>query len=132
MLINVERFDSLEAAQSYALRAVDEAAEQTRGRYLSSGSGQAMEYEEAHRQAVAYQNDPDESYPMLEADVEAGLAETVADAADLVLQRRGEWESIGKAIRSARLQAKREIREATTQAGVAQIREQARGSLAAL
>ena len=132
MLVKVERFESLEAAQSYALRAVDEAAEQTRGRYLSSGSGQAMEYEEAHRQAVAFQSDPSVAYPMLEADVEAGLAPTVAEAAALVMQRRGEWEVLGKLIRSTRLKAKREIREVTTQREVAQIREQARDFLATL
>ena len=132
MLVKVERFDTLEAAQSYALRAVDEAAEQTRGRYLSSGSGQAMEYEEAHRQALAYQGDPAATYPMLEAGVEAGLAPSVADAAALVLQRRDEWQAIGKTIRSIRLRAKREIREATTQREVAQIRERATRDLGAL
>lgn len=132
MRIKVSLFDSLKEAQFYALGVVDEKAGQARARYLSSGYGQEMEYQEAYRQAVEFQNNPTKTYLMLEADVDAGIVSTVADAANLVLQRRQEWERVGKLIRSIRLKAKREIREATTQRRVAEIREVAVQDLAAL
>ena len=132
MRIKVSRFESAEAAQADAQRRVDDAAEQARTKHLTPGSGQVMEYEEAHRQALAFEHDPTDDYPMLQADVDAGLAENVAQAAQTIIAMRQQWEQVGQQIRTIRLKAKREIRESDDPAEIAQIRERAVEALAGI
>ena len=122
MQIKVSPFGSLAEAQRHAMGAIDEAAESARLRYLSPGAGQSMEYEEAYRQARLHQLDPNGEYPMLAADVAAGLTESVADAASVVLEKRKAWEVVGQRIRELRLCAKRRVREASTTTEVVRIR----------
>ena len=132
MRIKVSRFGSLLDAQTDACSRVDTVAEQVRLKYLTPGSGQAMEYEEAYRQALEFVSNPSGHYSMLEADVEAGLCETVEEAASAVIAMRQKWEQAGQTIRQIRLCAKRRIREATDTATVVRIREQAIAELQAV
>ena len=125
MRVKVRRFISADEAQSFAFRRIDAAAEKARARYVTQGSGQAMEYEEAYRQAEAHRADPSGAYPMLQADVDAGLAENVAQAAQTIIAMRQQWERVGTQIRAIRLKAKREIRGANDPAEIARIRESA-------
>jgi hypothetical protein len=107
---------------------IDAAAEQVRARYITPGAGQAMEYEEATRQAraaLAVGVEPEAgAYPMLDADVQAGTinpgtGEPVASvlaAAGVVVAMRQQYEVIGADIRRLRLAAKAAVRAAATQA----------------
>lgn len=132
MKVEVARFEDLNAAKTAAKRAIDDAAELTRRRYLTPGAGQAMEYEAVVREAERRLAGKPGAYPMLQSDVDAGLASDLDDAATLVMQRRSQWETVGAAIRSLRLARKRDLDGANTQAMVAQIREQAKAELDAL
>ncbi|MCG5512868.1 hypothetical protein [Ectothiorhodospira shaposhnikovii] len=133
MLIRVSKFHSSDEAILFAIEKIDAAAEQARLKYLTPGSGQAMEYEEAHRQALEFISNPRSGhYPMLEADVEAGLCETVEQAASTVIAMRQQWEQVGQAIRRIRLEAKRRIRESGDPAEIARIREEAVSLLSGL
>ena len=132
MKVEVLRFSDLAAAQAHAKQRIDEAAESARTKYITPGSGQAMEYEAAAREAERFIADQPGPYPMLQADVDAGLASDLWAAAQLVLGMRGAWEPVGAEIRRVRLQAKREVDQAATQAQVAQIRDAALSALAQL
>lgn len=116
----------LERAKTEAKRAIDEAAESARGRYLSPGSGQALEYEAAAREADLFlRSGPGgrAHFPMLQADVDAGLAPDLRTAAEKVAAARDLWEGVGAMIRKWRLEAKRQIEVASTHAQVTQIRD---------
>lgn len=105
---------------------VDREAEETRLRFVTGGAGQVLEYQEAIAQARAYQSNPAGSYPMLQADVDAGTIDprtglpvsTLAEAADLIIWTSGQWQVAGAAIRAARLAAKVAI---STAANIAEI-----------
>jgi hypothetical protein len=131
----VSRFAGLAEAQAYAMRIVDEAAERARLRYITPGAGQAMEYEAAQREAEAFLRNGAGArpvYPMLQADVDAGLAPDLQTAAAQVVAARGQWEAAGAIIRRHRLEAKRLIAEASAQREVAERRETAVATLAQL
>lgn len=104
---------------------VDARAEALRQALLSPGSGQAMEYQEVHRQALAALDAPAAAtapaYPMLAAtigidtDPETGaLATDVLGVARAAVAAYDGWVEAGAAIRAVRLGAKAEIRAATT------------------
>lgn len=132
MKVEVARFTTLAESQAHARRKVDEAAEAVRIRYLTPGSGQALEYEAAHREAERRLQGIAGTYPMLQADVDAGLAVDLDDAATLVVQTRAQWETLGAVIRTIRLGAKHQIGQAQTQADVAQLRDGAIAQLESL
>lgn len=123
MKIDLNRFDSLEDAMDDALRTIDEVAGEARSAYISSGAGQDLEYESVFREARSFHDDPSGEYPLLEASVEVGEADTIQQAADLVLSRSQDWKQIGKKIRIARLKAKREVLSAQTQRDVTRARD---------
>lgn len=130
MLVEVERFASLAAAQAHARAAIDQAAEDARGRYITPGSGQAMEYLESYQQAKAKLADPASVAPMVAADVAAGTKNPLtalpvqdeAEAANVIVFMYEQWLQIGSVIRQLRLGGKAQVNSATTQAEVAQIR----------
>lgn len=132
MLVEVRKFASLVAARADAKRQIDEAAEKTRLKYITPGSGQAMEYEAAAKEAERYVEGKPGTYRMLQADVDAGLSADLVVAAASVLGMRAQFDVVGSAIRTVRLSAKRQVDEAATQAEIAQLREAAVASLAAL
>lgn len=132
MKVEVSRFATVEDARAAAKRTIDEAAEEARQRYLTPGAGQALEYEAVYAEALRYVAAKAGPYPMLQADVDAGTAEDLAEAAAVVITTRQEWEQAGAIIRSLRLAGKRQIDEAETQADVAQIRKQVIAQLADL
>lgn len=122
MQIKVEKYENLDKAKMDAERLIDEAAEKIRLEYVTPGSGQAMEYEAASREALEYIGNPEGSFPMLQADVSAGLSPDISTAASAILAMKSQFESVGAIIRTRRLLHKRLIREATTQKEVAQRR----------
>jgi hypothetical protein len=130
--IEVHRHSQLSDAKEYAKRVIDEAAEAARLRYLTAGSGQALEYEAAAKEAERYVEGEPGAYPMLQADVDAGLSADLAAAAASVLYMRAQFGLVGATVRSVRLGAKCQVDQATTQAQVAQLREAAVATLAAL
>ena len=106
---------------------IDAEAEAVRQRFITPGAGQAMEYQEAVNQARAYLADPTGSYPMVQADVDAGTidpripgpVETLAEAADLILFMYDRWLEVGSAIRQIRLTAKASVEAAPNIAAMA-------------
>lgn len=99
---------------------IDREAEEARQRYITSGAGQAMEYQEASKEAARYVASAGVGiYPMLQASVDSGEATDLAAAAALVANRESLWAAIGSNIRRLRLTAKRAVDAATT---VAEIR----------
>jgi hypothetical protein len=90
------------------------------------GNYQPDEYERARDQAEAYQAGTITSSAALQADVDAGTIDPrtgspvadQAEAADLILYMRDQWMAILDDIRARRLKAKRDIEQATDEAGV--------------
>jgi hypothetical protein len=103
---------------------IDEAAERERLKYITPGSGQALEYQQAAAEATILlaaiasdpQHEPDpDDYPMLMASI--GLdGETLMVVATTVATMHRQWQAVGSAIRSARLAAKKAIDEAPDEA----------------
>lgn len=91
-----------------------------------------MEYQYAAAEAQAQQAGEPGPFPMLQADVDAGMAVDIPGAAELVLTTRSSWEIVGAGIRSIRLRAKRQVDLASTQAQVAVIRNAAVAELKAI
>jgi hypothetical protein len=130
--IEVHRHPQLNDAKEHAKRTIDEAAEAARARYLTPGSGQALEYEAAHSEAQRFLSGGDGPFLMLQADVDAGLAPSLTHAAMLVAGMRQAWEHIGSGIRTIRLSGKAQVSAATTHAQVVEIREQTVSALSAI
>ena len=112
---------ALEALKETLRRGVDAAAEQTRLRYITPGTGQAMVYlakEEEARAVLALQVPPTAGeYPLLEADVGIGAAESVVAAAQTVVTLAAQWRMVAAAIETTRLGAKAAITAAKNEAG---------------
>ena len=110
----------LAATKEAALVQIDTAAEAERGKYITSGSGQAMVYQQKQAEALAFLSEAEGPFPHLEAEV--GItAPTVRDVAETVLAMETQWVQISAAIESTRLAAKAVIRTCTTAAEVEQI-----------
>lgn len=122
MKIEVHRFPTLDAARQDAARQVDEAAEAARLRYITPGAGQAMEYEAAASEAAQHAAGAPGPWPMLQAEVDAGLSADLAGAAQAVASARAAWSVIGAEIRRIRLAGKFAILNADTYAAVVQAR----------
>lgn len=105
----------LETVKAEAKATIDHDAEQARLKYITAGSGQALEYQEVADEAARYQEAGGlGSYPMLQASVDAGEVANLAAAAALVLQREAAWATAGSTIRRLRIAAKLAISAATT------------------
>lgn len=98
-----------------ALKAkIDAAAEVERGKYITTGAGQAMTYQQKASEAVMLEDDPapdPAAYPLLSAEVGITAA-TLADVGTTVRAAHGQWILIGAAIEGIRLGAKKAIDEA--------------------
>jgi hypothetical protein len=110
MRVDVSPFKGLEDARDYAIAAIDSAAEQARLKYITPGSGQAMEYQQAIQEAKEFLSDSSGSFPMLEATVSAGVADDKTQAANQILENESFAKSTGAVIRRIRLAAKHKIR----------------------
>lgn len=107
-------YDPLADTKTRYCEKVDLAAEAARARFITMGSGQALEYQAAAVEARAFQVNAEGAFPLLQASVDAGEVETLAAAAELVLARESAWMTIGAEIRRARLAAKLAIKAAAT------------------
>lgn len=111
-------YDSL---KTVAKNSVDAAAERARLRYITSGSGQALVYQEKGEQASAYVTAgyPADTtgYPFIEAEINA-TGKTKEAAADDILTQRTAWISLGATIEQERLSGKKSIDDATDKAGI--------------
>lgn len=105
---------------------VDTAAEAARLKYITPGSGQALEYQAVTEEARRYQSDPAPiamNYPALSASLgidrnptSGAIAATLAEVAAGVLYMQAQWSAVGSAIRHTRLKTKADIDAATTEA----------------
>ncbi|MCX7373030.1 MAG: hypothetical protein NTW56_11475 [Alphaproteobacteria bacterium] len=111
---------ALDALKETLRRGVDAAAEQARLRYITPGTGQAMVYlakEEEARAVLALQGPSVAGqYPLLEADVSIGAAESVVVAAQTVVALAAQWRRVAAAIETTRLGAKAAITKAKDEA----------------
>ncbi len=116
-------------ARAAMRRKIDQQAEAMRQHHVTSAPGQVMEYDEAFREAQAVAALPPEEpiapgrFPFLDADIlvtdlpGAGRkAETVREAAAVVLGARDLWQKAGATIRARRLAARSAIASAATDA----------------
>lgn len=95
-----------------ALKAqVDAIAETERLKYITSGNGQAMTYQQKVQEAqdFAAADDPDPaSFPILSAEI--GITgPSLADVAETILSAYQQWKQIGASIEAVRLGGKRDI-----------------------
>lgn len=123
--LTVSRFKDLDETRAHYLGTVDNEAERLRMQYLTPGNGQAMTYEEKHRQALAGGG------PMITAEAEA-LEVTEQEVIDSVIAARALWEQVGSQIEAARLKAKRDIRAAGTPAEMHQVVKQITDTMGAI
>lgn len=115
---------NLDPLKSVLCATIDAQAEKFRQRWITDGTGQAMEYQRAREQADAYLIDPNGAGPFtaLQADVNAGTVDprtgnpvtTLGEAASTILFMFATVGAIGDAIRDARLTSKTAIRLSTT------------------
>lgn len=121
--------NGLALKQAVACEMIDRDAGRARTRWSAAYPFQDEEYRLAATEAEAYVADPETgSFGTLQADVDAGTVdprttEAVADlaeAADLVLFKRGLYETALTDIRSLRLGAKAAAKSATTEAEIRQ------------
>lgn len=121
----VASFDVLESVKKTMSRRVDDDAEQVRNRYLTPGAGMALTYQEKFAQAQAVMNlgretanalselDREAQFPTLAASV--GIeAPTLADAANLVLERYAAFARLSFHIERQRLAGKSAIQAAAS------------------
>jgi hypothetical protein len=107
--------------------AVDEHAELLRTQVATQFAGQYEEYDEAYSEALEVaQLGPNvvianEDYPYVAADIGVTYSEslgrevqTIREAADLIISTRIIWHDFGASLRVARLAAKKNIRNAST------------------
>jgi hypothetical protein len=104
-----------------AMERVDKDAERARMRFLTSGAGQMIEYQETEADARAYLNDPTipiESLPFLKAEVDAldetGVQATALAVAESIADTAAGWRQIGADIKRLRRTAKLAIESAST------------------
>lgn len=118
----------LEAVRAWAVARIDREAEAARMRFLTAGSGQALEYERTRAEAALAATLPDEqltaaAFPWLEAErvamASAGVAVTLRDVEQAVNAQSGDWNAVGSSIKALRRGAKLRVDAATE---VAQIR----------
>ena len=90
---------------------VDAIAEAERLKYITSGNGQAMTYQQKVQEAQDYlaADDPDPaSFPILSAEIGV-TASSIEEVADTILAAYQQWKQIGAAIEAIRLGGKRDV-----------------------
>lgn len=103
-----------------AAEAVDAAAEVARRRFITIGSGQAMEYMATEAEARDFSAGGEGPWPFLEAERDALPGDaTLAEVAASVLLQVAAWQMVGAEIKRLRRAAKMEIESAITSAEVA-------------
>src|SRR5690625_69854 len=107
--LTVKQFADRSSAERHFIEEVDRLTEASRLRYITPGVGQAMTYEQKHREALAGDG------PLLQAEAEA-LDKTVAEVASEVLAAHAAWQVAGAHIEALRLKAKQDVRGANTAA----------------
>ncbi len=108
--------EEIAALEAHLLDQIDREAGAFRQRFITSVPGQAQTYVEKEREALAYQSDPEGSYPFLTAEAVA-TGSTVAAVAALVAGTAAAWRQLGAAIEGRRMGAKQAVKSATTWAG---------------
>lgn len=108
--------DEIAALEEMLLRQIDHDAGQFRLRFITDVPGQAQTYTEKEAEALAYQNNPDGSYPIIEAEA-AASGMSVADVAAIVISTAAQWRVLGAAIEGQRMGAKRAVQAAETYSG---------------
>lgn len=103
----------LDGVKAELCRRVDRDAERERLKHITPGDGQALEYAYAVSEALAFQSGQAGEYPLLQASVTAGEANSISDAAALVMNKNQSWRLIGAKIREKRLSTKRSIDTST-------------------
>lgn len=127
--IEIWSYEFIPAARENMLIAIDEFAEELRTRLATQFAGQYQEYDEVYKEALEVVALPEQQviptgqYPFLDADIGVTFSptldrnvETVREAANLVVLTRNEWKRLGATIRTNRLKAKKDVKEAATDA----------------
>jgi len=120
-------YSFIPAARENMLDGVDECAEEARQKLATKYAGQYAEYNEVYAEALEVkslstsQTITTGTYPYLDADIGVTfsplvnrIVNTVREAADLVVVTRDLWRTDGAQIRTARLDAKKKIKDAAT------------------
>jgi hypothetical protein len=98
-----------------AKTAVSVGAEQARGKYITTGSGKAMSYQQVAAEAVRYvATNGTGAYPFLQARVTSGRYADLAAAATGTLAIEQQWATVGSSIDMLEDKAKMSIDAATT------------------
>lgn len=105
----------LATVKAEAKTAVSVGAEQARGKYITTGSGKAMSYQQVASEAVRYvATSGAGAYPFLQARVTSGRYADLAAAATGTLAIEQQWATIGSSIDMLEDKAKLAIDAATT------------------
>jgi|GEM_PF-1261505 len=113
--LSVRKFECQDAAIADHCLKVDQAAEEARSRFLTSGTGQAMAYQSKFEDASRFLANEAGAFPWLGAEAEI-RDKTMREVATVIVETRKKWDMIGSTIEIHRLQAKQAIRDAKTPA----------------
>lgn len=113
---------AIEVSRAEGIVMVDTLAENARLRFITNGSGQALEYQATFDEAIAANAAPDPldpaNYPWLAseqtAQQQAGLNPSLRDVINQVMGQRDAWVAAGAAIKEIRRSAKLRIDLANT------------------
>jgi hypothetical protein len=122
-------YSFIPSARDNMISGIDEHAEKIRTNLATQYPGQYEEYVEAYNQALEVAQLPIEqeilpgTYVYLDADVGVTYSETlgrvvenVREASELIIETRTRWKMLGGGIRIKRLETKKNVREAETDA----------------
>ena len=117
---------TLDDAKAVAKATIDDAAEAARRRWITPGSGQALEYEQTRSEAEAAQSAADPldaaDYPHLEAERLAlesvGTALTLREVAQSVIDTEAAWTTASAEIKRLRRTAKLQVDAAASEAEI--------------
>lgn len=110
----------LNAIKTKAKTVVDMQAENQRRQFITSGSGQAMVYQEKLREAEDHLNGGTGPWLLLEASI--GIeGTTITEIAELVASTAQQWKAAAATIEANRLSRKKAIDAAVTPAEIAAI-----------
>jgi hypothetical protein len=120
-------YDFIPAARINMQFAVDEHAELLRMEVANKFPGQYAEYDQAYAEAMLVMNLPknakilNEDYPFVAADINTTYSpvlertvKTIREAAGLIIRAREDWKNFGASLRAARLAAKKNIKDASS------------------
>ncbi len=126
--------------KSEALAAIDRAAGDACGRYISHGIGQDMRYLTKNEQAQAFVTEYDnagtpepnpDDYPMVKSEAEA-VGEAYIDRARLIVTLAAHWGLLAEQVEAARISGKAAVNAASTNQAVIEARNNAEIALGAI